>query len=267
MNNRFFLSDPLRRARAIAWRGFTRDLLSHHPRAKRTVVQPSFPHQVLRIAHRGASGYAPENTLAAFRRAIELNADMVEFDVRRTRDHELVVCHDARLDRLANIPAAIRELTWTELQQVTICGEHIPRLADVLTLLAPKCEIDLEIKERGLAEAVVAVVKTIGCQSRVLFSSFLSNELLRLKAIDPTLRVGVLLQEAPVTAGSCLRLARLVQAEAVIISHSAFRRSLLTAAHRKGIKLFIWTVDDPEAIAHLKTLGVDGIISNYPDLI
>lgn len=205
--------------------------------------------------------------MAAFRQALALNVDMVELDVRRTRDHELVVCHDARLDQLAGVSVEIRELTWAELKPLTVCGEPIPRLAEALELIAPQAEVDIEIKERGLAEAVVAVVKTLGCQSRVIFSSFISSEMLRLKVIDPTLRVGVLLQEAPVTSRTCLKLARLVQAEALIVAHSTFRRGLLTAAHRKGIKLFVWTVDDPQQIAHLKALGVDGIISNYPDLI
>ncbi|TSC75800.1 MAG: glycerophosphoryl diester phosphodiesterase [Parcubacteria group bacterium Gr01-1014_31] len=241
------------------------------PGARHVAVAAAAPtsgsRQVMRIAHRGASGYAPENTWAAFHKALELEVDMIELDVRRTRDHELVVCHDARLDRLTGNAVTLRELSFTELQQHQVGGQVIPRLADVLPALTDACEINVELKERGLAEAAAAVVKALNCHHRVLFSSFLSAELLRLKAIDPALRVAALLTSAPATVGTCLRFAQLVQAEAIVVSHSAFRKRLLTAAHRAGVKVFVWTVDDAEAIAHLKGLGVDGIMSNFPDLI
>ncbi len=256
------------------WRGFTRDFLfqRHHALPYAPAVVPSAhgrtqPRRVLRIAHRGASGYAPENTRAAFRKALELSADMIELDVRRTRDHELVVCHDSRLDRIAGVPVALRELSYAELAHVSINGEPIPRLADVLSDLAGACEVNIELKERGLAAAAAAVVKALNCQWRVLFSSFRPTELLHLKALDPSLRVAVLLTAVPATVGAALRFARLVQAEAIVVAHGAFRRRLLTASHREGLRLFVWTVDDAEVIAHLKVLGVDGIISNYPDLI
>ncbi len=223
--------------------------------------------RVLRIAHRGASGHAPENTWPAFRKAVELGVDIVELDVRRTRDHELVVCHDARLDRLAGVWTAVKRLSYRELQQVGVAGESIPRFAEVLQFLAPHCTVNVELKERGLTEAAVATMKALGCQSRVVFSSFLGSELVRLKAIDPAVRVAALVGSTPVTVGTCLRFARLVQAEALSVNHAAFRRGLLTSAHRQGLAVYVWTVNDPEAIAHLKRLGVDGIMSNYPDLI
>lgn len=222
---------------------------------------------MLRIAHRGASGYAPENTWAAFHKAIELDVDMIELDVRRTRDHELVVCHDARLDRIAGVSLALRDISYRELEHISVAGEPILRLADVLPRLAGSCEINIELKERGLAASAAAVVKALNCQSQVLFSSFRSTELLHLKAMDPNLRVAALLTAAPATIGTCLRFARLVQAEVLVVAHQAFRRRLLAAAHREGFLVFVWTVDDAEAIAHLKGLGVDGIISNFPDLI
>lgn len=246
----------------------TRDFLFSRGPRRLGASSPSVADQrVLRIAHRGASGYAPENTWPAFHKAIELAVDMIELDVRRTRDHELVVCHDAWLNRLAGAPVALRAVSYAQLQQHSVNGQPIPRLADVLRTLAVACEVNVELKERGLAETAATVVKALDCHARVLFSSFLSAELLRLKAIDPRFRVAALLTAAPATVGTCLRFAALVQAEAIVVSHTALRRRLLTAAHRAGVKVFVWTVDDPEAIAHLKTIGVDGIMSNYPDRI
>lgn len=225
------------------------------------------PSQMLRIAHRGASGYAPENTWPAFQRALELEVDMVELDVRRTRDHELVVCHDAWLDRLTGVRVPLRRLSLAELRQLEVNGEQILRLAEVLPYLASACTVNIELKERGLAVAAAASVKALGVQSRVLFSSFHTSELLHLKAIDPSLRVAVLVMTSPVSWRSCLKLAELVQAEAISIAHAAFRRRLLQEAQRRGVRVYVWTVDDHEAIAHLKALGVDGIMSNYPDRI
>ena len=221
----------------------------------------------LRIAHRGASGYAPENTWPAFQRALELDVDMVELDVRRTSDHELVVCHDAWLDRLTGVRVPLRRLSLPELREFEVGGESIPRLADVLPYLTSACAVNVELKERGLAVAAAAVVKALGVQERVVFSSFHSSELIHLKAIDRTLRVAVLVMAAPVALRSCLKLARLVQAEAISIAYNAFRRRLLRQAQAQGLKVYVWTVDDPEAIAHLRSLGVDGIMSNYPDRI
>lgn len=233
----------------------------------RGAVLPTRSGRVLRIAHRGASGYAPENTWSAFHKALELKVDMVELDVRRTRDHELVVCHDARLDRLTGVWTALKRLSYVELQQVVVRGEPIPRLAEVLEFLAPSCLINIELKERGLAEAAVATVKALGCQSQVVFSSFFASQLVRLKAIDPTVRVVALVGATPVTVKTCLRFAHVVQAEALSVGYAAFQRRLLVAAHQQGLAVYVWTVDDPAAIAHLKALGVDGIMSNYPDRI
>lgn len=222
---------------------------------------------MLRIAHRGASGYAPENTWPAFRRALELDVDMVELDVRRTRDHELVICHDAWLDRLTGVRVPLRRLSFAELRALEVGGEPVPRLAEVLPFLTSSCSVNIELKERGLAAAAAGLIGQLNVQERVIFSSLHASELLHLKAIDRRLRVAVLVMASPVTLRSCLRLAELVQAEAICIAYSAFRRRLLEQAQQQGLRVFVWTVDDPEAITHLRALGVDGIMSNYPDRI
>lgn len=222
---------------------------------------------VLRIAHRGASGYAPENTLVAFQRALDLGVDMIEFDVRATRDGELVVFHDARLERLTGGQGRLDALTYDELSDYQVAGEPIPRLVDVLSALGSRCQINIEIKQRGLVDAIVAEVRRLGLQRHVIFSSLRHGELLKVKAIDPLLRVGALLNVRPVLALTAISVARAIDAEALIIPRAVFRPAHLRAAHRAGLAVYVWTVNEPEEIAWARELGVDGIFSNYPDLI
>lgn len=221
----------------------------------------------LRIAHRGASGYAPENTLPAFHKALALGVDMVEFDVRSTRDGALVVFHDARLDRLTGVAGRLDALTYDELSACVVGGQRIPRLDEVLSAVGGRCQVNIEIKQRGLVAAIVAEVQRLGLQREVIFSSLRHRELLEVKAIDPRLRVGLLLNVRPVLAMTAVSLARAVDAEALIVPRATFRPAHLRAAHRAGLAVYVWTVNEPEDIAWAKDLGVDGIFSNYPDLI
>lgn len=227
--------------------------------------------QVLRIAHRGASGYAPENTLKAYQKALYLGADMIEIDVRRTRDRHLVAFHDMTLKRLTQGRGLLRSYTYHELKKFDIGGEEIPHLSDVLSLLRGKCQINIEIKEHGLAEDVVTAVKEYGMEDDVLFSSYLHFELLKVKELDSNMRIALLFFTRPYFVQMPIRLGLQIGAEALNFQmkkkHKRFILKVIASAEEQNLKINVYTVNDPEDITWLKNAGVHGIISDYPDRI
>lgn len=226
-----------------------------------------FDTQVLKIAHRGASGYAPENSVAAFSKAIELGADMIEFDVRRTSDGELVVFHDSRLRRLAGVWEKIRNMSYEELSNYEINGEAIPRLADIFRLCRGACQLNVEVKQRGLSEEISGLIRDYGMEKDVLISSFLHNELAKFKAIDKNLRIALLIKSHFGSTLTLVKLAKHLDAEAIHMPFGTLNRLRLKTIKNHGLKVNVWTVDDPAEIEWLKKLGVDGIVSNFPDRI
>lgn len=223
--------------------------------------------RIFKIAHRGASGYAPENTLAAFDKALGIGADMIEMDVRRTKDGELVVFHDSRISRVTNGRGSLKHLTYDELCSYDISGHNIPTLNEALLRVRGFCQVNIEIKERGLAEDVARIVKHHGMQQETLVSSFIHSELVIIKALDRNFRIAILLNSTPSSAKIAVKLALGIGAEALNVPLKVCSTRLVKIARREGIKINIWTVDEHEDILWLKEIGVDGIISNFPDRI
>lgn len=227
--------------------------------------------KVLRIAHRGASGYEPENTLKAFNAALHLGADMIEIDVRRTRDRQLVVFHDFMLHRLTNGYGRVRRYTLHELKRFDIGGEEIPTLLEALSHLRGKCQIIIELKERGLAKDIVSAVKEYGMENDVLFSSYLHLELLKIKSYDSALRISLLFLTLPASIKTAMKLGEELRSESLTFYLKNIpRRFIVTAvkeAQARNMKVNVCTVNDPDEIQWLKNAGVHGIISDYPDRI
>ncbi|MEM2375782.1 MAG: glycerophosphodiester phosphodiesterase family protein, partial [Candidatus Bathyarchaeia archaeon] len=127
----------------------------------------------LRVGHRGAKAYEPENTLRSFMKALELGVNAIEFDVRRTRDGELVVIHDAEVDRTTDGKGLVSELTLREIKALsTEKGERIPTLEEALDFLDRKVKILIELKEVGIEEKVLEAVKRRGLEDNVIIISF-----------------------------------------------------------------------------------------------
>lgn len=217
------------------------------------------------VAHRGASWAFPENTLAAFRGAVAQGADGVELDVWRCTDGGVAVHHDARL---AGDGPALADLAVAELP-----GE-VPQLADALAACEPLW-VNVEIKsDRGepgfdpayrVSDAVVAVLRSAGPLDRFLVSSFDPGAIGRCREIEPALPTGRLVVEVgdPVTL-----VERTVAAGHVSVHpwDALVDAVLVDCAHDAGLAVHVWTVDDPERMRQLADLGVDGIITNRPDL-
>jgi glycerophosphoryl diester phosphodiesterase len=226
------------------------------------------------IAHRGASGERPENTLSAYELAIAQHADMIEIDLHLSRDRVVMIHHDASLERLGGT-GEIGDHSAAELAALDAAPgwdtvERIPTLLDVLDRFGDRMEFNLEIKvgaaERaypGIEEVVIEAVEERGLLSRMLFSSFYDPVLERLRSLSRAARLAVLV--SPRAPRRILQRARGVAAEAINPHTRLVTADLVRRAHAEGLKVFPYTEDDPAGMNRLLDLGVDGIITNHPE--
>lgn len=225
---------------------------------------------VLKIGHRGACGYEPENTLSSFKKAIELDVDMIEFDVHACNTGELVVIHDDKVDRTTDGTGYVSERSFQELRKLDAGNkEKIPTLKEVLDLIDGKVKVNIELKGENTARLVFEViekyVKEKGWSYEdFLISSFIHHELKEIYRLNPEIRLGVLIAEMPV---GFPKFAEKIKAYSLNISIKSIYEGFVQAAHKRGMKVFVWTVDDIGEIERMKQLGVDGIFSNFPDRI
>jgi len=226
-------------------------------------------------AHRGASTLAPENTLAAFQLALLAGADGIELDVMLSRDKELVVIHDATVDRttdgtgkVADLPmAALRELDAGARFGGDFRGEKLPTLAEVFEAVGGKMRINVELKNYAhplddLTSRVIALTERFQLEDSVLLSSFNPINLSKARRLNPNICRGLL-----VSPGDRLMLGgvgRLFPYHALHPYYEDVAPELTADLHARGKQLNTWTVDDPEALLRLRAWGVDGIICNNP---
>jgi len=220
-------------------------------------------------AHRGASGRAPENTLAAFRAAEADGADGIELDVHLSRDGVPVVIHDETLERTSDGRGAVRDLTLAELRRLdagswfgaAFTGERIPALAEVFAWAGSRLRINAEIKDAAAGRKVLELLQGYP-QVRVLVSSFDHRLLARMRQDAPRLPLGFLCD----TLFWHRALARAVAAGAESFHPRVDRtsRQLVQACRRKGLRVYPWTVDSPGQALRLVRLRVDGLFTNHP---
>ncbi|OGS38180.1 MAG: hypothetical protein A2506_02110 [Elusimicrobia bacterium RIFOXYD12_FULL_66_9] len=232
---------------------------------------------MLVVAHRGASGHAPENTLASFSRALEMGARAIELDVHLTTDHELVVAHDDDLRRCGRDRRRLKALHWDEAAGVDVgawfdkrfAGERLPRLDEVYGLVPPSVELHVEIKHGsrvypGIEERVVDLIHKRGALSRTLVSSFDHEALYMVRSLDEKVRLGYLL--GLTTLKTAVREMQEISAESLNCSMRQTNARLVKAAHDRGFKVLVYTVNTPADRDRLARLGVDGVFTNYPEL-
>lgn len=230
------------------------------------------------IAHRGASAYAPENTLAAFREAIRIGTRSCEFDVQQTHDNTLVVLHDSDLRRVGNINARVNQLSLRELQDIdvgkwfskTFVGERVPTLWQVLKLLRKLQTIHLEIKTdkihyRGIEQRVVHKTHQAGVWSRTIISSFNHRTLHRVRTLSVDARLGYLVGSTAIHRA--IREATKLRCESVHVSTRQVNLAWVNEVHHAGMKINVYTVNTISEARKLNRLGVDGIFSNRPNLL
>ena len=232
------------------------------------------------IAHRGNSAHRPENTLAAFASALEIGAAIAEFDVHLTRDGEVVVIHDATLDRTTNGHGAVRNMTMADIRRVsagyparfgsTYAGERVATLGEVLGLLRERAQAMIEIKpeavtddaEGGIEAHVVEEVRKAGMEKEVALISFDRRALMRCRTLAPEILRGHLFDRGK--PGDMLAGAREVGSELIMPEKRLLSDDLRDRAREAGVKVATWVVDDVEEMRRLMRFELYGVGSNRP---
>ena len=220
----------------------------------------------LLIAHRGAAAEAPENTLAAFARALALGADGLELDVRVTRDGVPVVFHDPTLARLTGRRRAIAALALSDLRTVRIRGEPVPTLAKALALVRGRAVVQIEIKAAAALVAVVRVVQRARASRHVILASFEAAVVAGARALAPGIP-RMLISRGGTAENLGAKLAGLAAA-GVSLDHRAIASPAFVAAlQRRHYRVWCWTVNHPRLMLRLAAWGVDAILSDDPALL
>jgi len=221
--------------------------------------------RVLVIAHRGASAYEPENTLRSIKRALNLGADMVEIDVRTTKDGHIVVIHDATVDRTTNGRGYVKDMTLEELKKLDAgLGERIPTLQEVISLVKGRVGLVIEIKVPGIEEKVLKIVNENKLHDDVLITSFYHPILLRVKSLNAKVRTGIIIASRPVRPA---QLALDARSNAIFPKYTYLDLEMVEEAHKHSLTVYPWTVDDPGEARLLIEMGIDGIVTNKPDIL
>lgn len=226
------------------------------------------------IAHRGASGHAPENTLAAFERAVQLGAGFIETDLHLTRDARFVAIHDATLERTTNGRGNVHDFTLAELRQLDagmwfdrqFMGQRIPTLEEVLKFGGEHDVIFyLEVKYDaawGMHHSLVAELHKTQSTARSIVISFDQSTLAALRQVDSTMMMGLLVDEP---REDFAKVAIELGVRQLCPKANLVTPKLVEDAHRLDLQVATWTADDPEVMRAVAAAGVDGIMSNFPD--
>jgi glycerophosphoryl diester phosphodiesterase len=273
---------------------------------QKEMSSPSTSPHILNIAHRGARSLAPENTLAAARKGLDVGADMWELDLQMTADEELVVIHDSTLKRTSNVrevfpnrkPWLVHEFTLDEIRLLdfgswfkkqdpfgqiaagmvaesdlaSYVRQQAPTLGEALTFTQEHCwRVNLEIKDSGgnpdpdqVVKKILALVEELDMVDSVLISSYNQTYLAKLRDTHPHVATGVLVSKPHPHPETLLRQ---LGARAYHPRLSAFRPADIALLHRQGCRVHVWNVNDRKAMERLVSAGVDGIFTDFPQVL
>lgn len=231
---------------------------------------------VMRIAHRGASGQAPENTLAAIGRALEIGVDLVEVDVHLTADGWPVLMHDRTVDRTTDGSGPVDTLRLAEVRSLdagswfgpAFAGERVPTLEEALDLVGKRALLLVEVKTEEAAERTVTVVRSLRAQSRVILQSFLGPAVRAVNRLDrriPTVFLMTGSEAALRRKTGVVRRVLKLGANALALRYTAARPELVEMFLSRAMGFWVWTVDEEADMREMVALGVGGIITNYPE--
>lgn len=221
---------------------------------------------MLIFAHRGASGYAPENTIKSMQLALKMGAKAVELDVQLVED-ELVVFHDRWLNGKTNGSGLIADKQLSELAQIRIEDQPIPSLWDVLANFDDKPLVNIELKGDNTVNALIKlypkIIAELGYSNEeLLISSFNHHYLSHFKQAHPQANIAPLVEGIPLDLAA---VGKKLNAYSIHLNVNFINQEIIDDAHQHGLKVYVYTVDHAEDIRRLKQLGVDGIFSNFPD--
>ena len=232
------------------------------------------------FAHKGASGYAPENTLIAIKKAIEMKVEGIEIDIQLTRDGRIVLMHDWKVDRTTTGRGYVYELDFDYIRTLDagqwftkdFIGEVVPTLEEVLDILPQDMMLNIEIKDTArhhskIEEKLLEVLKKYPDKfENIIVSSFHHDKIKKLQELEPKLKLALL------TNSEFIEIEKYLSTNGVssYSYHPEINHVLkedIEKLHAKGVKIFVWTVNKEEDLNYLVKLGVDGVISDYPDLM
>ena len=233
--------------------------------------------RIVNIAHRGASGTRPENTLVAFRRAREIGADYVELDIRATADGVAVVMHDGTVDRTTDGVGPVSELTLAQVKSLDAgawfapeyAGERVPTLAEAVALTGAGMPLSLEIKAAGVEEQAVAAIRGSG-NADSFISSFDEGCLRRVRELDPQMPIELIVGIGPLRSDeidALIARARGLGVQILAVSYGGVTPELVAATSAAGLGLVCWTVDDRDDMQRMLDLGVRAITTNHPEVL
>ncbi|MDA0793783.1 MAG: glycerophosphodiester phosphodiesterase [Bacteroidetes bacterium] len=225
---------------------------------------------LLVIGHRGARGHLAENTLPSIAKALELGVDGIEIDVFRCATGELVVFHDQTLEKLTNATGYIEQLNLDSIRNIEVLnGFTIPTLEEVLNLINGSVMLNIELKGSQTAILTDQMLQTFfeketWSAEKILISSFDWEELKLFYEVNQKVPIAILTEDDPLDA---LPIAKELNAVAINPNYKSLNKENLTKIHKKGLKIYPWTVNQPEEISALIALGVDGIITDFPERV
>ena len=228
------------------------------------------------VGHRGASGYAPENTLPSFEKALACGANMIEFDVHLSKDDHLVVIHDPSVDRTTNGSGLIREMTLKQIKKLDagswfspeFKGVTIPTFEETVNLIKGRAKFQIEIKnsdlykDKELEEKLVKAVYDSGIREDSIITSFKFSSIKKIKEIDSRIRVALIFDNNPKDPWEDICS---IRGEVLNPKWTWITSEKVQKAHDKGILICTWVVNDIDKMRHLLALGVDGITTDFPD--
>ncbi len=224
-------------------------------------------------AHRGFSAAAPENTMYAFREAVDIGSDYIELDVQLSADGEVVVIHDSKVDRTTDGKGKVEDMTYAELTRLSAAYKYsghetyfdakIPLLSEVLEEVGDDILLNIEIKDTGntalTTEKTVELVREYGLANACYITSFSYNVLKNVKKLDPKIKTGLIANTAAIAFTGMNYI------DAISINYLLASPSVVNTAHQNGKRVFVWTVDSEEDMKKMIAMGVDNIITNRPD--
>ncbi|MCF8321964.1 MAG: glycerophosphodiester phosphodiesterase [Flavobacterium sp.] len=220
--------------------------------------------KILKIGHRGAAGYEPENTLVSFQKAIEMGVDGIELDVHLSKDGQIMVIHDVTIDRTTNGKGMVNELSFTKLKKY-----GIPTLSQVLELVNRNCFVNIELKGNGTSKPVIEIIRSYVLEKKWKYNQFLISSfdwkmLEEVQTLNPKIRLGVLTEDSILEA---IAFAKSKKAFSIHPNYLLLTKENAALMQENGFQVYPWTVNDIQEISRMKSFGVNGIISDFTDRI
>jgi len=216
----------------------------------------------LKVGHRGAKTYEIENTLESYKKAIELGANAIELDVRKSNDGKLIVIHDDNLKRVFGKDISVNETTLIELKQLT--GDKIPTLEEALQFIDKKVErILVELKEVGYENKVLEIIRKENLNERVIIVSFHEPALLNVREVDGKIETGLIYAKHKNPIDAALKL----KAQYLVPLYKLTHTKDIEDAHKNNLKVIVWTINTKHEAKQYRDKGADGIASDNPDIL